>query len=26
MGTTQAVMLDQFKWLAEAVIPAFRRG
>jgi alkanesulfonate monooxygenase SsuD/methylene tetrahydromethanopterin reductase-like flavin-dependent oxidoreductase (luciferase family) len=26
MGTTQAVMLDQFKWLAEAVLPAFRRA
>jgi alkanesulfonate monooxygenase SsuD/methylene tetrahydromethanopterin reductase-like flavin-dependent oxidoreductase (luciferase family) len=24
MGTTQAVMLEQFKWLAEAVLPAFR--
>jgi alkanesulfonate monooxygenase SsuD/methylene tetrahydromethanopterin reductase-like flavin-dependent oxidoreductase (luciferase family) len=26
MGTTQAVMLDQFKWLAEAVLPAFRHA
>ena len=26
MGTPEAVMLDQFKWVSEAVLPAFRRG
>ena len=25
MGTPQAVMLEQFQWVAEAVMPAFRR-
>jgi alkanesulfonate monooxygenase SsuD/methylene tetrahydromethanopterin reductase-like flavin-dependent oxidoreductase (luciferase family) len=25
MGTPEAVMLDQFKWASEAVLPAFRR-
>ncbi len=25
MGTPKAMMLDQFKWVAEAVMPAFRR-
>ncbi len=25
MGTPQAMMLDQFKWVAEAVMPAFRK-
>jgi hypothetical protein len=24
MGTPQAVMLDQFRWVSEAVMPAFR--
>src|SRR4051794_24734060 len=26
MGTPQAMMLEQFEWVAEAVMPAFRRG
>jgi alkanesulfonate monooxygenase SsuD/methylene tetrahydromethanopterin reductase-like flavin-dependent oxidoreductase (luciferase family) len=26
MGTPEAVMLDQFKWVSEAVLPAFKRG
>jgi hypothetical protein len=25
MGTPEAMMLDQFKWVSEAVMPAFRR-
>jgi hypothetical protein len=25
MGTPEGVMLDQFKWVSEAVLPAFRR-
>ncbi len=25
MGTPQTMMLDQFKWIAEAVMPAFRQ-
>jgi alkanesulfonate monooxygenase SsuD/methylene tetrahydromethanopterin reductase-like flavin-dependent oxidoreductase (luciferase family) len=26
MGTPESIMLDQFKWASEAVLPAFRRG
>jgi alkanesulfonate monooxygenase SsuD/methylene tetrahydromethanopterin reductase-like flavin-dependent oxidoreductase (luciferase family) len=26
MGTPEAVMLEQFQWASEAVLPAFRRG
>jgi alkanesulfonate monooxygenase SsuD/methylene tetrahydromethanopterin reductase-like flavin-dependent oxidoreductase (luciferase family) len=26
MGTPEAVMLDQFKWASESVLPAFRKG
>jgi alkanesulfonate monooxygenase SsuD/methylene tetrahydromethanopterin reductase-like flavin-dependent oxidoreductase (luciferase family) len=26
MGTPEAVMLDQFKWVSEAVLPAFKRA
>ena len=26
MGTPKAVMLEQFQWAAEAVMPAFRGG
>jgi alkanesulfonate monooxygenase SsuD/methylene tetrahydromethanopterin reductase-like flavin-dependent oxidoreductase (luciferase family) len=26
MGTPESLMLDQFKWASEAVLPAFRRG
>jgi alkanesulfonate monooxygenase SsuD/methylene tetrahydromethanopterin reductase-like flavin-dependent oxidoreductase (luciferase family) len=26
MGTPEAVMLDQFKWVSEAVLPAFKRS
>ena len=26
MGTPEAVMLDQFKWASEAVLPAFRKA
>jgi hypothetical protein len=26
MGTPVAVMLDQFKWVSEALLPAFKRG
>jgi hypothetical protein len=26
MGTPQQLMLEQFQWVAEAVMPAFKRG